>query len=64
MKCFDPDCPQSADSEIRGTRMCLPHYIEALEYSAHITSFVAGNDHSIKVQMPIPKLLDKIPILR
>ena len=57
------DCTKDAPYEIRGIHKCAEHYIEALEYSAHITSFVVGDDHPIFVQMPYArKGLDKSPI--
>jgi len=57
------DCNQPARAEIRGIQKCTEHYIEALEHSAHLTSFVTGDDHPIKVGMPTPKkAVDKPPV--
>lgn len=49
------DCKQPMRASIRGIPKCAEHYIEALEHSAHITSFVTGDDHPIIVQMPFAK---------
>jgi hypothetical protein len=32
--CFDPDCQETAQYELRGLRMCKDHYIEALDHGA------------------------------
>ncbi len=47
MYCFDTNCASPADRELHGLRMCTPHYIEALEHSAHI------------VCLPMPVLIAK-----
>lgn len=49
--CFDPNCTKPAAHKIRDSKMCTEHYIEALEYSAHISSLVIGDDHPILVSM-------------
>lgn len=55
------DCVKEALYEIRGIKKCVKHYIEALEHSAHIDSFVVGEEHPIIVQMPFAKKgLDKV----
>lgn len=36
MRCFDPGCAEPGRKELRGLRMCVGHYIEALEHSAHL----------------------------
>jgi hypothetical protein len=44
--------------------MCLDHYVEALEHSAHIVSLSRGYNETIIVDMPEPKkVLDTPPIL-
>src|SRR6266704_5786616 len=47
MYCFDTNCASPADRELHGLRMCTPHYVEALEHSAHI------------VCLPMPALIAK-----
>jgi len=34
--CYDPGCGAAAPHELLGLRACTPHYVEALEHSAHI----------------------------
>lgn len=52
------DCEQTARYEIRGIRKCSDHYIEALEHSAHLTSFAAGvQDVHIRFVEPSPESL-------
>ncbi len=53
--CYDPNCNKPAPHLIRKFPACTAHYIEALEHSAHITSLVTGDDHPIKVNMPLAK---------
>ena len=63
MTCFDPNCQQRPKYDIRGLKLCPDHYIEALEHSGHLSSLVTGNDHPIRVSLPVPKkVLDKGPV--
>jgi hypothetical protein len=59
-------CGNPAPYEIRGTALCLEHYIEALEHSAHLVSLVTGADYSIRYVEPssvsLKNYLDKGPI--
>jgi len=52
MTCFG--CESPASHEIRGIPLCPKHYIEALEYSAHIVSWV-----NPETPDSLQKLLDK-----
>jgi hypothetical protein len=60
-------CGVPAQHEIRGTRLCSEHYIEALEHSAHILSWVNDGNRPQAV-LPEPSVeamknyLDKPPI--
>jgi len=36
ISCYVPGCEAAAPHELLGLRVCTPHYIEALEHSAHI----------------------------
>jgi hypothetical protein len=40
-------CREAASHEIRGTRLCVEHYIEALEHSAHLTSNFGCDYHPL-----------------
>ncbi|HEV1992483.1 MAG TPA: hypothetical protein VGR34_06430 [Candidatus Dormibacteraeota bacterium] len=42
ISCFATGCPIPALHELLGLRACTPHYIEALEHSAHIVTRPAG----------------------
>jgi hypothetical protein len=55
MTCFDPTCHEQPKHDIRGLQMCSNHYIEALEHSSHLTSLITGDDHPIKVNMPLAR---------
>jgi len=35
-QCFDPNCSRAASYSLSGFDMCVEHYIEALEHSAHV----------------------------
>jgi len=50
--CFDPSCTAEATRNLRGFRMCIEHYVEALEHSAHIDSLVvqSGKNNSEAVK--------------
>jgi hypothetical protein len=63
--CFDSECQTAADRELLGFRMCTPHYIEALEHSAHVVSRPVGeliiehNEREEKRLVPIKECLEK-----
>ena len=46
------DCAQPARYEIRGVQKCTEHYIEALEHSAHIVSWI--NEYN-RPYIPLPE---------
>ena len=53
------DCKQPAHGEVQGIPKCTDHYIEALEHSAHLTSFVTGTDYKVGIVPPSPETLKK-----
>ncbi len=42
MSCYAQDCREPPKHELLSFPMCTPHYIEALEHSAHIVSTPVG----------------------
>lgn len=46
MSCYAQDCELPSPYELHGEEMCVQHYIEALEHSAHLTTVTLAERES------------------